>query len=158
MNSIGQALKNVFKLEIRITSPIELPKDAYDESRDQYEGKQLIHNLYEKYGGMVLGVTDKDIYAKGLNFIFGQAQLKGRIAIISLHRLYPEFYKKPKNIRLLMERAQKEGVHEVGHALLGLTHCMNPNCVMNFSNTIEDVDRKSKNLCESCKTIEKLKF
>ena len=44
------------------------------------------------------------------------------------------------------------GLHEVGHALFALRHCNNPKCVMSFSNTIFDVDRKSKEVCKNCKT------
>jgi hypothetical protein len=33
----------------------------------------------------------------------------------------------------------------------GLGHCPDPLCVMSFSNTIRDVDRKSARLCPRCK-------
>jgi archaemetzincin len=77
--------------------------------------------------------------------------MHGNVAIISIHRLNPSFYGKPPDKQLLIERAVKEAVHEVGHMLLGLQHCDQPNCVMSFSNTIFDVDRKTKELCEKCR-------
>jgi archaemetzincin len=45
---------------------------------------------------------------------------------------------------------EKETLHELGH-ILGLEHCPNPRCVMSFSNSIYDVDRKEARFCEMCK-------
>ncbi|MEO0185151.1 MAG: matrixin family metalloprotease [candidate division WOR-3 bacterium] len=44
----------------------------------------------------------------------------------------------------------KEVVHEVGH-LMGLDHCSIPTCVMHFSNTIEDTDKKNVCFCDKCR-------
>jgi len=46
----------------------------------------------------------------------------------------------------------KEAVHEVGHTL-GLAHCTNSSCVMFFSNSILDTDRKKSAFCEKCSTF-----
>jgi len=43
-----------------------------------------------------------------------------------------------------------EAVHELGHAF-GLQHCGNPECVMFFSNSIMDTDRKGWHLCQQCR-------
>jgi len=50
----------------------------------------------------------------------------------------------------LQERALKEAVHELGH-LLGLPHCDNPRCIMFFSNTLADTDRKGPGFCPACR-------
>lgn len=47
-------------------------------------------------------------------------------------------------------RAVKEAVHELGHTY-GLGHCRNPRCVMSFSNSLRDVDRKERDFCPSCR-------
>jgi archaemetzincin len=98
---------------------------------------------------IVLGVTILDLYVPGLNFVFGEAHCPGKVAVISLFRLNPEFYGQPADMQLFYERAVKEAVHEVGHTL-GLAHCRNSSCVMFFSNSILDTDRKKSSLCEKC--------
>jgi len=131
---------------------LRLPPYAYDKSRRQYNSTLILEYLaiskprgYVKY----LGVTDVDLYASGLNFVFGEAILNGENAVISLHRLRPEFYGDPPNMRLFEARVLKEAVHELGHTF-GLTHCVNPECVMSFSNSIIDVDFKKAQPCLKC--------
>jgi len=150
LDEIASALKEKFKAKVRITPSVDLPEEAYNKLRGQYLGITLIEYLANNYEGRILGVTNEDMYSKGLNFIFGQAQLNGRVAVISLHRLNPEFYREGKDYTLLIKRARKEAIHEIGHTL-GLTHCSNTSCVMCFSNTIREVDEKSEDFCELCK-------
>ena len=54
-------------------------------------------------GDRILGVVDVDIFAPGLNFIFGEADITGRKAIISLQRLRQEFYGLSKNEDIFQE-------------------------------------------------------
>jgi len=100
-------------------------------------------------GDRVLGVVDVDIFAPGLNFVFGQADISGKRALISLQRLRQEFYGLPRDESVFGERVLKEAVHEVGHTY-GLRHCPDPTCVMHFSNSLPDTDLKGCNLCLIC--------
>jgi len=50
---------------------------------------------------------------------------------------------------LFLRRALTEAVHEVGH-LLGIGHCPQPTCVMHFSNSLYDTDRKGPTFCSRC--------
>ena len=101
---------------------------------------------------MILGVTGVDLTAPGLNFVFGLADPGSRVAVISLARLYPEFYGQPRDPGLFKARAVKEAVHELGH-LLGLDHCPDPACVMAFSNSLADTDRKEPGFCLRCREL-----
>ncbi|MCS7385390.1 MAG: archaemetzincin family Zn-dependent metalloprotease [archaeon GB-1867-005] len=146
------------KIEFFSASPSNLqfsiPPEAYNPLRKQYYSPVILRKLCEKLMdepfNRILGVADIDLYVEGLNFIFGEAQFKGKCAIITLYRLKPEFYGEERNDELLYERALKEAVHEIGHTL-GLNHCPNKICVMHFSNSIWDTDIKSYKYCKSCK-------
>jgi len=98
----------------------------------------------------ILGVTGVDLTAPGLNFVFGLADPRSRAAVISLARLYPEFYGQPRDPGRFKARAVTEAVHELGH-LLGLGHCFDPACVMAFSNSLADTDRKGPGFCQPCR-------
>jgi archaemetzincin len=44
----------------------------------------------------------------------------------------------------------KEAIHELGHSY-GLAHCSRPKCVMFFSNSLQDTDRKRSAFCVDCR-------
>lgn len=142
-------------LPVRVsdTIPAEWFSDAYNPSRDQFLGRVFLEALGEiraKTGARaVLGITSLDLYEKGLNFIFGLAHPGMGAAVISTFRLRPEFYGERSNANLLVERAVKEAMHELGH-VFGLGHCPNRLCVMHFSNSILDTDVKGPYYCTSC--------
>lgn len=120
-----------------------IPDDAYDSLREQYLASRILGKLNSERADShyTLGLVDVDLYVPDLNFIFGQADPLEQTAIVSLHRLKGE---------RIIARLRTEVVHEVGH-LLGLVHCAKPSCVMFFSNTIADSDRKGEELCSECK-------
>ncbi len=132
--------------EVVVNPPLELPQEAYDPARRQFEGSRLLQGLPEEKDA-VLAVTDADAYVPGLNYIFGLAW-KNR-ALISLKRLRPEFYGAAENEELFLFRALKESMHELGH-VLGLNHCPDRGCVMYFSNSILDTDFKDWRYCGPC--------
>ena len=140
---------------------LSLPDEAYNPRRAQYHSSRVL-SLIKNYARAVnvdriIGVTEADLYVPSLNFVFGEARLHGP-ALISLFRLRPEFYGEPWNVELYQDRVFKEAVHEVGHTL-GLGHCRKQRCVMFFSNSILDTDRKNRTFCEDCylKVLENMK-
>ncbi|MDH5703922.1 MAG: archaemetzincin family Zn-dependent metalloprotease [Aigarchaeota archaeon] len=128
------------------------PRQAFNDSRGQYDAYKILSSFEGIQAGLLLLVTDLDLYCTGLNFCFGLAHR--RAAIISLHRLRPESYGEPRDENLLVLRAEKEAVHEICH-LIGLRHCPSPLCVMHFSNCIGDTDVKRKLPCDAC--LERIK-
>jgi len=128
------------------------PDFAYNKKRNQYLSTAILKILMEQKEymayGKVLGVVDKDLYVPELNFVFGEASQ--RAAVISLTRLRQEFYHLPQDQNLFHKRALTEAVHELGHTY-GLGHCRNPQCVMFFSNSLMDTDRKGAEFCMECR-------
>lgn len=125
--------------------PMALPAHAWDRMRGQYRAERLLEAARQAVAGRVLGVTDRDLYAEGLNFVFGMAESPGRAAVISVARLHAGADAARFRARML-----KEAVHELGHTL-GLKHCRWPGCVMFFSNTLADTDRKGEDYCPQCR-------
>ncbi|HLI46624.1 MAG TPA: matrixin family metalloprotease, partial [Geobacterales bacterium] len=95
-------------------------------------------------------IVEPDIFVPAFNYCFGVAY--GNKAIVSLARLKTSFYGLDEDRFKMLERLEKEVMHELGH-MLGLGHCKNRSCVMYFSNTIEDTDRKSRRYCTDCKKL-----
>ena len=128
------------------------PDYAFNKKRNQYLSTAILKALMEGKGYMarekLLGVVDQDLYVPELNFVFGEASQKA--AIISLSRLRQEFYHLPQEQSLLYKRTLTEAVHELGHTY-GLDHCKNPRCVMFFSNSLIDTDRKGSEFCPECR-------
>ena len=139
-----------FKLKCLIKPSLTHLDYAYNSKRKQYLASEVldaIKKIKVSDVSKVLGITDFDLYARGLNFVFGQAELSGRNCIISVIRLDPRFYRDKYNEKLFYERVLKESVHELGHTF-GLKHCNDRRCVMVFSNSLLDTDYKSSNFCE----------
>jgi archaemetzincin len=139
---------------VRMGGNLPLPGSC-PEGRSQYPGEPFLAALAAARPTgeeLILGVTGVDLTVPGLNFVFGLADPRSRAAIISLARLYPEFYGQPRDPGRFKARAVKEAVHELGH-LMGLGHCPDPACVMSFSNTLADTDRKGPGFCAPCREL-----
>ena len=136
-----------------VDEQLPLPEGAFDKKRGQYRSNQVLGMIQshasDKSLNRLLGVMNADIYVQGLSFAFGEATFSGKAALISLWRLKPEFYGSSSNLEVFAERSVKEAVHEVGHTL-GLRHCPRSSCVMHFSNSIFDTDKKQSLFCDDC--------
>lgn len=150
VDQISEELKNQLRIVTDAHLPLGVPKEFRDSYRDQYSAEGILKFLNQSIQGKVLAITDSDIFVESMNFAYGQAQMNGSSGVLSTFRLRPEFYRKRPDNSILIERATKEAVHEVGH-MLGLKHCLNEKCVMNFSPTIFNFDKKSKYFCDECK-------
>jgi len=125
---------------------------AFDDRRMQYHSTAILKQLAEGRDNSrrVLGVTPGDLYVPVLTFVFGEAQLEGNSAVVSVRRLHEEFYGLPPNPALLNERLAKLALHELGHTF-GLRHCEDWSCVMASTHSVERLDIKSAEYCEACR-------
>lgn len=141
------------RLRVKIAPAIPIPEGAFNLKRGQYYSSLIIQELegFKKQGyDLILGIADVDLYVPQLNFVFGEADVLRGIAVISLTRLREEFYRSWSDRRLLIQRAVKEAIHEIGH-LFGLDHCQDRKCIMFFSNSIRDTDIKGPGFCKFCR-------
>ncbi|MFW9913319.1 MAG: archaemetzincin family Zn-dependent metalloprotease [Candidatus Thorarchaeota archaeon] len=131
---------------------LPIPERAFVASRRQYEAKPFLEMLgsHTDHSTHALGLVDLDLFVPDLNFIFGTAQFGGN-AVVALPRLRQSFYGLPDDDSLFFQRMVKEVFHELGH-VLGLRHCTN-HCVMQFSNSLSDTDRKPHTFCRGCLSL-----
>ena len=148
---ISAGLVSTFGNTVRIKTAIPIPESTYVPARNQYLADLVLASLkvYQNGDRRLLGVTDINLFSQGLNFVFGQADVHNRIGVISLTLLKQENYGLPGDTALLIDRAQKEAVHELGHTF-GLGHCQDGTCVMHFSNSLIDTDVKKIYFCRRC--------
>lgn len=156
MNSIKDEMEGL-GLECRMMEKIALPKEAYHSGRGQYNGQTLIEVALKNSEAEFIDssmptllITYADMYFGNSSFIFGLEYPAKSCAIISLFRLRTEFYGERPVSSTLADRAVKEAVHELGHHI-GMEHCKNNRCVMSFSSSASDIDKKGKDFCDACK-------
>jgi len=149
LEHVRAALRETFGAEVYITAAQPAPKYAFSAYVHQFSAPTVVHKLaatIPEPSAKVLGVTSFDLFAPRTNYVFGEAQMGGGAAVISLYRLLE------RDRSLYYARAGKEAIHEIGHTF-GLDHCHEPGCVMHFSHTIEDTDQKSGKFCAKCQRL-----
>ncbi|MDH3284701.1 MAG: archaemetzincin family Zn-dependent metalloprotease [Acidobacteriota bacterium] len=150
--SLASRLEQTFGLHPVQHPPGFDPEQAYESSRGQYNSRVLLDLLRRELPGgegRVLGVTSIDLFIPVLTFVFGEAQLSGRAAVVSTHRLDPTHYGLPADRDALFERLCKESIHELGHTFR-LLHCADDRCVMTSSMYVDGIDIKGSRLCDGC--------
>ncbi len=158
LDILTRELPQRFHLPVAVAPQIPVPKKAYDKKRSQYLSTTILKELKKRLprdAEKALGIVDKDLFVPRLNFVFGEAELGGRAAVIALPRLRQEYYGLKANQKLFLARTLKEAVHELGHTF-GLKHCADPKCVMHFSNSLRDTDIKLPDFCSRCQSLGRL--
>jgi Predicted Zn-dependent proteases len=155
LTALETSLWHAFGFEVRRMTPLEEPAYAFDAQRSQYSSTMILRDLVGRCpvdAVRVLGITEKDLCIPMLSFIYGQAQLRGMVSIVSLARLRQEFYTLPANGMLLLGRLAKEALHEIGHTF-GLIHCLDKGCPMSLATNIHQLDLKGIDFCTSCSIL-----
>jgi archaemetzincin len=152
---LGPTLDETFGTLSYHGEPLELDRAGYDPARGQFLSAPIVDALVERARSTprreamewALGVTEAELYAPGLTFIFGEATVGGCAAVVSTARLRDGAGADP---RVFGTRLLAEAVHELGH-VAGLDHCAREDCVMHLSAGVEDTDRKGPRPCAECR-------
>ena len=153
VKEICEPVAATYGIEVALGVSLSDPKYAFNKDRNQYHSTAILRRLSaarapEQLG--IVGVCEVDLFIPDTVFVFGEADRESHSAIVSLARLRPEFHGAAQNNDLLRARGRTEVVHEMGH-LMGLSHCDDPRCVMFFSSSVADTDRKGWQLCNDCR-------
>jgi archaemetzincin len=153
LGSVARDLRGIFQCETVVGEPAPVPERTYNARRRQYHATRILQAMEAQKPDscdLMLGVIDKDLYIPELNFVFGEADVLVRNAVIGLPRLRQEYYGLDPDPELFLQRAAKEAIHELGHTC-GLGHCPDHKCIMHFSNSLADTDVKGPRFCAACR-------
>ncbi len=166
VEALAPRLEDAFATPVVVREAVGVNLERFhDGQRLQYNSTAIINELHLQYDAIVeaagesprasprlLGISGEDLFIPILTYVFGEAQLNGRVAVVSYHRLQSERYGLPRDPALLADRLCKEAIHEVGH-LHGLLHCASLECAMHISTYVEDIDTKTAALCAPCRRL-----
>ena len=149
METIRERTGAAFGIQTRLYRHADRPHHAFEPRRGQHSSTAILKWLVgrEHPDHRTLAVTDADLFIPVLTFVYGEAQLGGRAAVVSTARLAVE--QGLHDAALVVDRIVKECVHELGHTF-GLLHCDTPGCVMGRSVNLIEVDAKAVALCGPC--------
>jgi archaemetzincin len=150
--SIAAHILGLLNLDVDILPALEHPAYAHDKKRLQYDAgtilKTIETELFRDYT-KVLGVVDLDIFVPIFTYVYGEAKQGGKCALVSLYRLKRNLDGSLPPLSLLLERAAKVALHELGH-LFNLRHCMDEKCLMHFSGNLSHLDKTPVYFCRYC--------
>jgi len=142
---VAANLQTIMGLNTDIRPVLAKPDYAYVPGRKQFDAAKIIKTLCAITDGapLKLGLIESDLCSPILSFVYGESQLGGKAALVSLHRLFTD------DAEATYQRITKISLHEVGH-LLGIRHCWKTTCLMKHSSDLEHLDSLSMYFCSAC--------
>lgn len=145
-------------IQVLLEAPVEMlpemviPEEAFQRHRGQYDAglvlKYLARCSFPHYSRL-LAITDVDLCTPIHTFVFGEAELGLKLAIVSDFRLKhrEDGIMAPEGT--YYERLAKVALHELAHTF-SLYHCETPKCLMRFSYGLSHLDELDIFFCERC--------
>jgi archaemetzincin len=162
MGSVGEAVlkiiaanvQEILHLPVDILPARQTPEFAYSDKRKQYHAALILKKLAEsrRPHPRILALVSVDLFIPVLTHVFGEAQMGGRAAVVSIHRLKQKEEGGRASLDTFYERAIKVALHEVAHTF-DLVHCKQPECIMRLSSGPNDLDELPLFFCEYCEAF-----
>jgi predicted Zn-dependent protease len=152
LERMGLCLEERFLAPFNVRSTLRVPKTTLNGVRGQLFTGALTTQIITAYpprDAYVVAITDYDLYKTSSRYVFGDGDPTTRVALVSRHRLRPEFYGEAVDDNVLFQRTLKEAVRALGHAF-GLRNCLNARCAMYHADSIFETDNRLSHLCDAC--------
>ncbi|MBN1671991.1 MAG: hypothetical protein JXR37_13210 [Kiritimatiellae bacterium] len=125
------------------------PEWGMEQILTSYVLDELLYPKLPNDAAVYIALTATDLWAgPGWNFVFGQASLRKRVGVWSIHR-NGDPDAGPEAFRLCLLRTLKTAVHEVGH-MFSMRHCTRYECGMCGSNHQAEKDARPLWFCPEC--------
>ncbi len=163
MGNLSPTVLRVIAANIQalLAAPVEMlpamaiPAEAFQRQRSQYDAGLVLKYLASfpfPEHSRVLAVTDVDLCTPILTFVFGQAELGLRLAIVSDFRLKRMEDGDMAAEGVYYERLAKIALHEIAHTF-SLYHCETPKCLMRYSPGLSHLGELDLLFCERCSFV-----
>lgn len=146
LSIVAANIQAVLGLATDIGIPRPKPTYAYLSSRNQYNAVAILKIIAAEPKGapLKLAITPVDLCIPILTYVYGESQLGGKAAVVSINRLAHL-----QSREQTYKRMAKISIHEVGH-IFGLEHCWEPDCLMRFSKQLDQLDQLPLHFCSAC--------
>jgi len=149
---VAAHIQAVIGVPVDILDPMEIPQAAFQPHRQQFDAGLVIKYLKEHLivpQGRILALIAADLCDPILTYVYGEAEVGGKAAVVSTFRLSKNEDGTPTTRERYYERLAKVALHEVAHTF-SLYHCDEPSCLMRFSPKLANLDQIRLAFCDRC--------
>jgi archaemetzincin len=149
---VAAHVQTLMDIPVDILGSRNIPQEAFQQHRQQYDAGLIIRHLsgipFPDHERILVLVT-VDLCIPILTYVYGEAEVGGKIAVVSTFRLSQNNDGSPTSKECYYERLAKVALHEVAHTF-SLYHCEDHRCIMHFSPKIQELDRIVLSFCDRC--------
>ena len=165
-------IAKILNKAVELRSPAIVPKAGDDPARGQHLAAPFLTDLRGQLSRLsvaklvgaapavapvataaapdaALFVTDVDLYRPQTDGVFGEIDVPGRAAVISIRRLREAFYKRKADPAKQRARLVKLILYALGR-VRGLPDCRDAGCAMSSTAALADIDMKPEKYCAAC--------
>jgi len=149
---VAANLQTLIGIPVDVLKPLSVPREAFQVHRQQYDAGIILKNLGRQSfirHFRILALTSVDLCNPILTYVFGQAEVGGKTALVSNYRLRGRDDGGVVPLDHYYERLAKVSLHEVAHTL-SLYHCDDEKCLMHVSSKPQDLDNIEISFCRRC--------
>jgi len=174
VEAVATRVAKVVSTPIELREPVPVPKAGDDPARGQHAAGPMLAALRgslprlkvaKRVGGdpasaavpappaaapdVAIFVTDVDLFKPASDGAFGEIDVAGHAALLSVRRLREAFYKRKADPARQRARVVKLSLYAIGRAR-GLPDCGDRSCAMVTTAALADIDMKPEKYCAAC--------